>query len=402
MRNYLLQRVSAFRKLARAIERLAPTAGDVLAFPTATTVAGRSIPGKAYNVNGQFQVDQRLGATRTGLGGASVYLTDMWKFNWDGAIGGRYTFSIEANGGVNGESQWAKFLCTTADAAGTAGDFHYFYTPMEAQSLQGLIGSNGKLGDTCQTQELIVHADGASGITFPCTVGCFLQSQDGTARQWVADVTVPSADTFVRLSIPRTADSVATIDNNNGAGLWMGFCIATGTDRQVTGGAWENSGGDIGTAASINVGDATNNYIGIANVKLEKGLVDTGIEHEDITETGRKCWRYFERLDYSGASAESIGAGTAASTSSVICVIPFRVKKRALPTLTSSAAATFEVVYTGGAVADIGAINSLAAGIEALTFVGTGVVGSPLTDGYSVNLRRDGTDTTFIDISSEL
>ena len=268
------------------------------------------LAGKNYVVNGAFQVDQRSADTRTGLGGALTRLADQWVLRWDGATGGRYTFSVEDDGGVNSESKWGKFLTTTADAAGTAGDFQYFYTPMEAQNLQGLIAANGKLGDTTQSMDIIVHADGASGISFPCEVGCFIHTYDGTTRQWIQDVTITSADTWQRVSISRTADSVATIDQNSAVGMWMGFCIATGTGRQVTGGAWENADGDIGTSDSINIGDATNNYIGFANVTLEAGLLSTAAEVQDVGTTLAKCKRYYQSTTAAGLAFSGVCRST--------------------------------------------------------------------------------------------
>jgi hypothetical protein len=306
------------------------------------------LAGKNYVVNGMFQVDQRLGETRTGLGGALTRLADQWVLRWDGATGGRYTFSVEDNGGVNSESKWAKLLTTTADAAGTAGDFQYFYTPIEAQNLQGLIAANGKLGDTTQSMDIIVHADGASGISFPCKVGCWIHTYDGTARQWVQDVTITSADTWQRVSISRTADSVATIDQDSGVGMWMGFCIATGSDRQVTGGAWENSGSDIGTSDSINIGDATNNYIGFANVTLEAGLLSTAAEVQDYGTTLIKCQRYYEQREPSGNGYNLPGTYGMfiATTSTAQGFFQWNVEKRAAPTIDMIAATDWIFVKT--------------------------------------------------------
>jgi hypothetical protein len=231
---------------------------------------------------------------------------------------------------------------------------------------------------------------------------CVSLDQPDGGSTYIREFTVASADTWEKHTVTFPGDASGTINNDTGAGLELKFPLFMGSTYQGTADTWTGSGTQWATSNQQNLLDNTANNFYITGVQLEVGSVATDFEHEDYGTTLAKCQRYFERLDYNGASAESIGVGTAASTSSVICVIPYRRKKRALPTLTASAAATFEVIYAGGAVADIGTINSLAAGIEAITFVGTGVVGSPLTDGYSVNLRRDGTDTTYIDISAEL
>lgn len=355
------------------------------------------LAGKNYVVNGAFQVDQRSSDTRTGLGGALARLADQWVLRWDGATGGRYTYSTEDNGGVNSESKWAKFLTTTADAAGTAGDYQYFYTPIEAQNLQGLIAANGKLGDTTQSMDIIVHADGASGISFPCKVGCWIHTQDGTARQWVQDVTITSADTWQRVSISRTADSVATIDQNSDSGIWMGFCIATGTDRQVTGGAWENSGGDIGTSNSINIGDATNNYIGFANVTLEAGLLSTAAEVQDYGTTLARARRYYFRNSYAAGVVVANGFVTAATSAQ--SVLSF-AEMRAAPTMSLSGVADF-VIGDKDVNADTTGFSFDSIGTSTAKMMPV-ASGGGLGAGEGCIIKADGSGTRFIDGSAEL
>ena len=359
------------------------------------------LAGKNYVVNGMFQVDQRLGETRTGLGGALTRLADQWVLRWDGATGGRYTFSVEDNGGVNSESKWAKLLTTTADAAGTAGDFQYFYTPIEAQNLQGLIAANGKLGDTTQSMDIIVHADGASGISFPCKVGCWIHTYDGTARQWVQDVTITSADTWQRVSISRTADSVATIDQDSGVGMWMGFCIATGSDRQVTGGAWENSGSDIGTSDSINIGDATNNYIGFANVTLESGLLSTAAEVQDVGTTLHKCRRYYSRVDQQ-AGVMALPTAFVRTVSNMKLVWQLSPEMRAAPTLETTGNVDDYNVNHGGGNVTCNALPSRTAGGTDVVHIKLQVASGP-SAGEAVGLEFvDGTASGFIAFSAEL
>jgi hypothetical protein len=350
--------------------------------------------GKNLFRNGEVSVDQREGDTRTGLGASGLYLADGWKYESSGSgETGRFTFSRGT--GITGANKSLRFEVTTADASVDAGHIYQFTQKIEAQNLRHLL--YGTASAKSVTFQAKIKSNWAGTMTM------HIIAPDGS-RSYATPLVVVGDESQETFTFTLPGDASGAINNDTGVGFdWM-ITLAGGSNFQGgTPGAWAASNNNLYAASnSGNFFDTISNYFEISLMQLEVGSVATDFEHEDYGTTLAKCQRYFERLDYNGASAESIGVGTAASTSSVICVIPYRRKKRALPTLTASAAATFEVIYAGGAVADIGTINSLAAGIEAITFVGTGVVGSPLTDGYSVNLRRDGTDTTYIDISAEL
>ena len=67
--------------------------------------------------NSGFNVDQYGHITRTGVGDGTELLQDRWRITPVGSASARWTYSQENNGGINGDSQWAKLVVTTADAS---------------------------------------------------------------------------------------------------------------------------------------------------------------------------------------------------------------------------------------------------------------------------------------------
>ena len=129
-------------------------------------------------------------------------------------------------------------------------------------------------------------------------------------------------------------------------------------------------------------------------------LIRSTVLHEDYGTTLKKCQRYYERIDLATTSGEYFMNGYAYSTTFLVGVHHYRVKKRAAPTITFSAAATWRnyhentnTVCSGIGIQSAASVNSV--GVY-------GQVGSGLTAGNGGTLSRDGTDTTFIEISSEL
>jgi len=136
----------------------------------------------------------------------------------------------------------------------------------------------------------------------------------------------------------------------------------------------------------------------LTGVQLEIGDVATDFAHEDIGTTLQKCKRYFERITPAG-NGQPLGSGFAQSTTAAQITL-FYAEKRAVPTVTGTAAATFAIVHTG----------AVSSGTTGLSWDQTGATscrmnlayGGSMTDGQGVQISRDATDTCYIDISAEL
>ena len=353
--------------------------------------------GKNLIQNGAFRVAQR-GTSFTGLGDASAnpYTMDRWFFAEESDGGGRYTVAQESGAGPgNGFTNQLSVHCTTADGTLAAGILNLLEQRIEAKELQHIM--KGTAAAKALTMSFWVKSS-QTGV-----MNVLIRAQD-TDRSILTNYTINVADTWEYKSFTIPGDTTGTITNDTGIGFMVYFVLAAGsTFKGGTADAWATHNNNrYGTDQTVNIFASTDDDWSVTGVQLEVGSVATDFEHEPFSVTLAKCQRYFERLDFSFTNGEPIGYGVAASTSSFIAGVPFRVAKRAAPTLSSSGTATFDVLYTGGAVAEVGAINSLTSGQYHLQFVGTSVAGSPLTDGASIILRRDATDTTFITISADL
>ena len=215
--------------------------------PTGLTSAVGQL-GKNVVENGAMQIDQRSGDTRTGKGANADYLCDRWKFITRSSAPCRFTYSVEASGGVNGVSYWSKFLVTTADTTIASGDASSMAHPIVGHDAQALIGSNGKFGGGVLSADVFFTKGGGSSLSFPIKACMGIKTLDGTARQFHEDVTITTESTWQRVSIYIPADGTAQIDNNaaEAARLHFGFM----SNQKATDATWENNDIDHYTTSS--------------------------------------------------------------------------------------------------------------------------------------------------------
>ena len=361
--------------------------------PTGLTSAVGQL-GKNVVENGAMQIDQRSGDTRTGKGANADYLCDRWKFITRSSAPCRFTYSVEASGGVNGVSYWSKFLVTTADTTIASEDASSMAHPIVGHDAQALIGSNGKFGGGVLSADVIFTKGGGSSLSFPIKACMGIKTLDGTARQFHEDVTITTESTWQRVSIYIPADGTAQIDNNaaEAARIHFGFM----SNQKATDATWENNDADHYTTSSTdNLVDATDNIFGITNIQFEPGGVATDFEHEPVSVTLAKCQRYFKR--FSGAAALVL-SGTCRSTTAALVNANIG-PMRAAPTGSVSAAAWSNVVDDSDSGRDSNNTPSWTTNADG--GVTTSVtVASGLTDGNGVVV--EGKASQYAQFSAEL
>jgi hypothetical protein len=112
------------------------------------------------------------------------------------------------------------------------------------------------------------------------------------------------------------------------------------------------------------------------------------------------CQRYFERLDSAlGTSFNPFGTGQCTSTTQAYSTIYFTYK-RTSPSISFSAAATFQQTGIAGAGIACSAISSAASGVNSALILGT--VAAGLIAGNATSFYRNASAAAFIDISAEL
>jgi len=342
-------------------------------------------------INGSMAVAQR--GTVTGLGATNyVYFLDGWCHyaGYGSAI--RYTASQDNSAGTTADSGWSlKIDITTANTATTANLASAVIQKIEGQNLQHLQYGSANAKATTLSFWVSSPKSGSHCVA--------LYANDGN-RSCPIEYTVASADTWEKISVTFPGDTGATVPPNDSTPyIHLVFPLHTGSTYEGTAGSWQ-SGEKYATSSTVNIGDDAANNFYLTDVQLEVGSVATDFAHEDVGTTLQKCQRYYERVDLAQVSGEFFMNGYAYSTTFLVGVHHYRIKKRAAPTITFSAAATWRnfhentnTVCSGIGVQSAASVNSV--GVY-------GQVGSGLTAGNGGTLSRDATDTTFIEISSEL
>ena len=367
---------------------------------TVPTAASDPAPGANLIINGGMTVSQR-GTSFAGLGAADFYTLDRWyQQKGSGSETLRVTVSQESAGGVGTNKNWLKMLCTTADASLGATDAFRMHQLIEGYVGRALVtDSSADLAASAVSMDIIAHADGASSITFPAKVGLCLQTADGTAREYVTDITIAAADTWERVTFAIPSDATAFVNNSTGTGPSLIVTIAGGSSRQTASeDAWTNTVGDYVSADSDNFCDATNNYVGITDVKWEVGSTATAFQHEPYGDVLARCHRYYEKLAFPTDGSVIAAATYSQSASSAQWGLMFSIK-RATPTFVVSAAAGWNI-YDGGAAT----LASISCGEASLIScrVNMGSSGSTWTAGNAGMLRNVSGQPSTIEIISEL
>ena len=347
-------------------------------------------------INGNHIVDQRLGATRTGIDdGSGRFLSDRWQVVANGSASARWTGSIETSGGPVGNDKWLKLICTTADASPGANEMAWVRQGVEASNCQPLVDtSNGKIGAFTVSGQLIA----ASASSFPLKVALVAWTDDGTARQYVSDISVTASATWQSFEVTIPADATGSFANDTGSGMRIGFALYGGSGRQATNNTWANYAGDCVTSATHNWSAAEDEYIGFTDFKVEPGSFATGFEKEDYGTTLRKCQRYLHYHTRASSVDHIFAAGKVTTTTTAEFVILHPVEMRAAPTLGGSASDDFGIRHANTTTTSTNLTN-LVSGPNAACVVAT--VSSGLTAGQGALLFM-GSDGDFIQWSAEL
>jgi hypothetical protein len=133
-------------------------------------------------------------------------------------------------------------------------------------------------------------------------------------------------------------------------------------------------------------------------VKCELGSSATAFEPEAYGDVLLRCRRYFERWNINTASTEYIMTGSCTSSTDVNYVWNYQVQKRVAPTFSFPAASGFDNVvgaagYTSSAIAGTSQIGVHSGRI--LCTVSGASAGA-------ASLRRNGTNTCYLDADAEL
>lgn len=287
---------------------------------------------KNFIINGGCEAAQRVGAggsVSVTASGALLMAVDRFGASIASGMTAAGTLSHHASAPAGLFGHCCRFNITSFDAAIAASDRVRIRYVIEGYDVRRLMGRKVTIG-------FWVRA------TITGTY-CIAFRNNGPDRSYVAEFSINAADTWEFKWVAFTMDTgaVGAWDFINGYGLIIDWALACGATGQTAKDQWM-TGDFIATANQVN-GVASANDFRIRDVQLELGGQPTEFEFLPIDKIISLCERYYETsYDFNVApgTASSNGANrfrlTAlpSATYGVAVTAPFKVRKRAVPTVT--------------------------------------------------------------------
>ena len=281
-------------------------------------------------INGAMQVAQR-GTTGTSTGGGYLSV-DRYSYVRSG-----YTPSMTRSQEVDGPAGFSnsyKALTAAAAAVPVSGYASIFQT-IEAQNLQHLnYGSADAAPITLSfwVKSNVTGTFAVSAVTF-----------DTSIMYNSLTYTVSSANTWEYKTVTFAGQTVNAIDNDNGAGLRIEWCLSSGTDyTSGSNGVWSTSASNRFAGHATDITGTLNNYLAITGVQLEVGDTATPFEHRSYGQELALCQRYYEVIGDGIGSNAVAGicqdgiASFSFSFPTKTFSLPWKVTKRVAPSVTYS------------------------------------------------------------------
>jgi hypothetical protein len=282
-------------------------------------------------INGAMMIDQRnAGASITVAAGGSGYGVD--RFYSENFQSGTITIqqsSVAPSGFIN-----SLIHTVTATDTPAAGDYLF-----ESTSIEGLNMADLGWG-TANAQTVTLSFWVRSSVTG--TYGIGLRNSAGN-RSYVSTYTVNAANTWEQKTVTITGDTSGTWLTTNGLGVRIFWDLGSGSNFNGTVNSW-NAGSFWRTSSCVNWISNSGATFYITGVQLEAGSTATSFDRRPYGAELMLCQRYFEVLSTNSDSDANRYLTAAWSTSDSNCYMPFKVNKRAAPTVTISANGE---VYTG-------------------------------------------------------
>jgi len=284
---------------------------------TVVTTASPSLGRRNLIINGAMQVAQR-GTSFTTDG----YTLD--RFYWQDIRQDELAVTVTQDSNTpTGFANSLKIVAGTAESAWGADEFARFFYKIEAQDVQHL--DYGTSDAVTTTLSFWVKSD----VTGTYCVSFYVPD---AGRRLTNTYTINAADTWEYKTVAVVGDTSGSINNDNGEGIQISFCLAAGSNYTGTDSTSWVANSDAATFYGHNVawGTTTNDYWQITGVQLEVGSVATPFEHRSYGEELALCQRYY--YDY-GSQAFPCTFIDGNTTTRVATMVQFPVTMRAGPSV---------------------------------------------------------------------
>ena len=275
-------------------------------------------------MNGAQVISQRGTAALTASASSDTFITDRFRIsNYSDA-----TFTGQQVSDAPTDFEYScKVTTTGTDTSLAAGQYQRFITAIEGYNMNHLnYGSSG-----AKTCTLSFHVK--SSLTGAFYVFGFNAAAN---RSIVVGYTIDAANTWEKKSIQISGDQSGSWNTTNGAGMYFGWSLGSGTNFHTTTTDAFQAGFKMAKSDQVNVAGTSSATWQITGCQLEVNDTATDFEHEDYGTTLAKCQRYYW---------QSVGSGphyyaTQYSAGYRFVQVDFVTEMRATPTVTVS--------YAGG------------------------------------------------------
>jgi len=274
-------------------------------------------------INGAMVIDQRNAGASVTPANVS-YTLDRWAVYQTTAS----KFTVQQNAGsITPPAGFTKYLgCTSSSAYSvTSGDIFGIYQLIEGNNVADLAW--GTANAKTVTLSFLVY----SSLTG--TFGGVLTNNSQT-RSYPFTYSIPVANTWTTISITIAGDTTGTWETGTSIGINVILSIGAGSTRNGTAGSWSGSAYYSATGTTSVVGTSGATWY-ITGVQLETGSTATSFDYRPYGTELALCQRYYETYSNgTGTSAIYEGiTGNFATTAVFRGFVPFKVTKRASPTL---------------------------------------------------------------------
>jgi hypothetical protein len=261
---------------------------------------------KPLIINGDMAVSQR--GTSFSSVGDGVYTLDRFETNkvMDAAVTITQETLTSGNAYLNGFKNAFKVDVTTADSNLTGTQRLLIQHAIEGQDLQAL-----KFG-TANAEKLTLAFWVKATKTGTNIVRLYAPDDN---RSVSASYTVSSSNTWEHKVLNFPADTTGVIDNDNGNGLSIAWCIGAGADFQsgTLATTWGTQTAANDFVGQVNNLDSTSNNFHITGIQLEVGEYTSStlppFQFEDFGNNLKRCQRYFQYSHFLGGFRRAILKG---------------------------------------------------------------------------------------------
>jgi len=302
-------------------------------------------------INGDMSIAQR-GTSVSSITSSGYKTCDRWNLFISPSMG---TWTQSQSTDVptgQGFSSSLKMDCTVAQASPASSAVNIIDTIIEGQNLQYL-----KWG-TSNAEQITLsfwHKHTKTGTNIIELIAN--DSFDVVAGSYTQSV----SDTWEYATIIFPANTITTVDNDNGGSLKIRFVLASGTD--YTSGTLATTWQDTPVSANrysgqVNNGDSTANNFLITGVQLEAGTSATEFEFLPVDVNLQRCYRYYY-LHAEGAT-QTIGTMWWYASGVNATTIFLKTTMRTTPSLSYTTGTNYYIVYTGGTTVSFDSFTGLA------------------------------------------